>query len=75
MTLLKQQYIKRANLFKKNTEDLLDPELYTVEVEFSAYVGDAVGWKFKANPDEDWNNSGWENGNEQKKFHLLLLFI
>jgi len=43
-------------------EDLLDPELYSIDVTFSAYVGDAVEWKFKANPDENWNNNGWESG-------------
>ncbi|MBT4383346.1 MAG: T9SS type A sorting domain-containing protein [Candidatus Marinimicrobia bacterium] len=41
-------------------EDLLDPALYTITKEVSAYVGDTLEWKYKAGPDESWNNNGWE---------------
>jgi len=41
-------------------EDLLDPALYAITTAVSAYAGDTLEWKFKANPDEDWNNDGWE---------------
>ena len=41
-------------------EDLLDPYLYAITKELTAVPGDLVEWKFKANPDASWNNSGWE---------------
>ncbi|MBT4281700.1 MAG: hypothetical protein HOD98_00200, partial [Candidatus Marinimicrobia bacterium] len=41
-------------------EDLLDPTLYALTKEVSAYIGDTLEWKFKAGPDEEWNNNGWE---------------
>ena len=41
-------------------EDLTDPMLYTFTKEITAQVGAMQEWKFKANPDEDFNNGGWE---------------
>ena len=46
-------------------EDLTDPELFTFTVDYAAYPGDVVEWKFKANPDDSWNNSGWEVGDNR----------
>ena len=40
--------------------DLVDPELYTVTVEHTEYPGNTINWKFKALPEDSWNNSGWE---------------
>ena len=40
--------------------DALDPNLYAFTKEVTAVPGDPVEWKFKANPDASWNNSGWE---------------
>ncbi|MDP6684603.1 MAG: T9SS type A sorting domain-containing protein [Candidatus Marinimicrobia bacterium] len=45
--------------------DLVDPNLYVLSVTFSENVGNEVAWKFKANPDEDWNNTGWETGDNR----------
>lgn len=48
-----------------------DPNLYTITIEISGNVGDVIEWKFKANPDIDFNNNGWEReylGN--RTFHL-----
>jgi len=42
-------------------EDLTDPMLYTFTKEITAQVGAMQEWKFKANPDEDFNNGGWES--------------
>ena len=41
-------------------EDLFDPMLYAITVDITAVPDNSVEWKFKANPDENWNNSGWE---------------
>ncbi|MBC8322559.1 MAG: lamin tail domain-containing protein [Candidatus Marinimicrobia bacterium] len=43
-------------------QDLVDPYLYKLDIEFEENVGNEVQWKFKANPDSAWNNSGWEVG-------------
>ena len=40
--------------------DALDPNLYAITKDVTAVPGDPVEWKFKANPDASWNNSGWE---------------
>ena len=45
--------------------DLVDPNLYVLDVEITENVGNEVFWKFKANPDEDWNNTGWETGDNK----------
>ena len=41
-------------------EDLTDPNLYTITKEITAVPGSVQEWKFKANPDENFNNNGWE---------------
>ena len=43
-------------------EDLNDPNLYTFTKSVNAPVGSEHFWKFKANPDESFTNSGWEMG-------------
>ncbi|MBA65778.1 MAG: hypothetical protein CMG55_08260 [Candidatus Marinimicrobia bacterium] len=41
-------------------EDLTDPNLYTFTKEITAQPGSVQEWKFKANPDANFNNNGWE---------------
>jgi len=41
-------------------QDLLDPNLYSFTKEITAVPGSAHEWKFKANPDANFNNNGWE---------------
>ena len=41
-------------------EDLTDPALYSITKEITAMPGSVQEWKFKANPDENFNNNGWE---------------
>ena len=41
-------------------QDLLDPNLFTITKEIFAQEGSMHEWKFKANPDADFNNNGWE---------------
>ena len=41
-------------------EDLTDPNLYTLTKTIMAAPGSQHEWKFKANPDENFNNGGWE---------------
>ena len=43
-------------------QDLLDPNLYSFTKSISAVPGSMHTWKFKANPDENFNNNGWETG-------------
>jgi len=42
-------------------EDFTDPNLYTFTKTITASPGAVQEWKFKANPDEDFNNGGWES--------------
>jgi len=41
-------------------QDLLDPNLYSFTKSISAVPGSMHEWKYKANPDENFNNNGWE---------------
>jgi len=41
-------------------EDFTDPTLYTFTKAITAQPGSVQEWKFKASPDEDFNNTGWE---------------
>jgi len=41
-------------------EDLTDPNLYSFTKTIMAAPGSMHEWKFKANPDADFNNNGWE---------------
>ena len=41
-------------------QDLLDPNLYTITKAITATPGSMHEWKYKANPDENFNNNGWE---------------
>ena len=41
-------------------QDLLDPNLYSFTKEITAVPNSMHEWKFKANPDENFNNNGWE---------------
>ena len=41
-------------------EDLTNPALYTFTKAITAQPGAVQEWKFKANPDADFNNDGWE---------------
>ncbi len=45
--------------------DLVDPDLYVIDVTITEEVGNEVNWKFKANPDQDWENTGWEIGDNR----------
>ena len=40
--------------------DLLDPTLYTLDVDITEVAGTDIEWKFHATPDSLWNNNGWE---------------
>ena len=46
-------------------QDLLDPSLYSFTKEITAVPGSMHTWKFKANPDENFNNNGWETGSDR----------
>ena len=48
-----------------------DPNLYTITKEITAVPGSVQEWKFKANPDENFNNNGWETAAKS----LLLLRV
>ena len=41
-------------------EDFTDPALYTFTKAITASPGSVQEWKFKANPDTDFSNDGWE---------------
>ena len=42
-------------------QDLLDPNLFSITKQIFAQEGTMHEWKFKANPDADFNNNGWES--------------
>ena len=46
-------------------QDLLDPSLYSFTKEITAVPGSMHTWKFKANPDANFNNNGWETGSDR----------
>jgi len=48
--------------------DLVDDSLYVITTSVQWGVGDTVEWKYKANPDDEFLDSGWEfeSGNNRK---------
>jgi len=43
----------------------LTPKILSATISFSGNLGDSTEWKFKAYPDANFANSGWESGGNQ----------
>ncbi len=48
---------------KRLTKSLLNPNLYQFNGSFTATVGGTINFKFHADPEVKFDNSGWETGN------------
>lgn len=43
----------------------LTPKIYTTTLQFKGVLGDSTKYKFKAFPDANYNNGGWETGSDR----------
>ncbi|MDR3626599.1 MAG: T9SS type A sorting domain-containing protein [Ignavibacteriaceae bacterium] len=50
------------------TQGLADPTIFEVTLKFTAIVGSTVQWKFHANPESRFANTGWENIADNRTF-------
>lgn len=50
-------------------QDLVDPTLFTAALQFTGTAGSTIQWKFHADPQSKFTNTGWEAGdNHSLKF-------
>jgi hypothetical protein len=50
---------------KRMTKSLLDPNLYQYKGAFTANVGAVINFKFHADPEAKFDNTGWETGDNK----------